>query len=282
MSQRFTRASERRRGKVAVVRDRGSRRDAETPSEEQAETFNFPAHGFTCFHCGDTFHSVKGAREHFGETPDEQPGCVLKLSHGERGLLAVIRAQYFELQRYREEDQPIIREIYALGAKHGRELIAAEQRSYDKGLADGRAEAAGWPDAPLPEQITEYHAKAGDEAAVVAIAEAVVEPVSRAAAGRSAAATSEPMDATAGETAPVSRQPMPMAERIDLAAASSVMERSAARVEAARQAQAAAAVPRGMVVCKCGSRSGGPGAGQVPAWFGKDCIEAQFPLRKAA
>ncbi|WP_310532529.1 hypothetical protein [Novosphingobium sp.] len=51
--------------------------------------------------------------------------------------------------------------------------------------------------------LEEIQANAGDEAMVVAIAEAIVEPVSRAAAGRSAAATSEPMDVTAGETAPV-------------------------------------------------------------------------------
>lgn len=52
---------------------------------------------------------------------------------------------------------------------------------------------------------TEYHAKAGDEAAGTEHASPcpAVEPVSRPAAGRSAAATSEPMDVTAGETAPV-------------------------------------------------------------------------------
>jgi len=65
-----------------------------------------------------------------------------------------------------------------------------------------------WPDAPLPEELEGSHAKAGGD---VAAATAVVreaepsgsaEPVSRPAAGRSAAATSEPMDVTAGETAP--------------------------------------------------------------------------------
>lgn len=50
----------------------------------------------------------------------------------------------------------------------------------------------------------EYQANARDDAGVDGATEAPVERVSRPAAGRSAAATSEIMDVTAGETAPVS------------------------------------------------------------------------------
>jgi len=52
--------------------------------------------------------------------------------------------------------------------------------------------------------LEEYRAKAGDEAGEGRTCESPVEPVSRGADARSSAATSELMDATAGETAPVS------------------------------------------------------------------------------
>lgn len=35
-----------------------------------------PAHGWTCFHCGETFRTAKGARLHFGETPAAVPVCA--------------------------------------------------------------------------------------------------------------------------------------------------------------------------------------------------------------
>lgn len=260
----------------------GSRRDVEAQSSEGAEYFNWPVHGITCFHCGEHFDRVKDARLHFGATPDEQPGCLLKLNDQDKGLLALVRFQYAELDRYRQEDQPIMREIYALGAKHARELIAAEQRGYDKGLADGRAEQGS-------------QAKAGDEAVVGARAEATVEPVSRPAAGRSAAATSEQMDVTAGETAPAPiarsapsaplREPvtarLPEGGKLDLNKVPSSMEQQARPAGLAPKA-AAPVVDRGdMVPCRCGAK-GLTGYGMVPRWFGKDCIETGCPLKDAA
>lgn len=239
--------------------------------------FTFPEHGITCFHCGETFLSVKSAREHFGASPDEDPGCLLKLSQGDKGLLALVRFQYAELDRYRQEDQPIMREIHALGAKHARELIAAEQLGYDRGLTDGRAEAK------------EYQAKAGDETQGGHASEPCVEPVSRAAAGRSAAATSEPMDVTAGETAPTAKVTKsvtlarPIAERIDLSTVPSAMERPPAP-SAFAPAIAASQDKReidGQVPCRCGAK-GLHGYGMVPRWFGRDCIEAACPLKAAA
>lgn len=34
------------------------------------------SHGWTCFHCGDTFKTPETAMEHFGPTPDVTPECV--------------------------------------------------------------------------------------------------------------------------------------------------------------------------------------------------------------
>lgn len=295
MSHRsFVRASVRRQARATVV--------APLPVAAP-DYFTFPEHGITCFHCGETFHSVKSAREHFGATPDEDPGCVLKLSQGDKGMLGLVRQQFAELDMYRREDQPIMREIYALGAKHSRELIAAEQLGYDRGLADGRAEA------------TEHQAKAGDETQGGQASEPCAEPVSRAAAGRSAAATSEPMDVTAGETAPMLSQLLddiamdarlasyrqeeapapvakatkpvalarPIAERIDLSTVPSGMERQAVATAFA-PAIAASQDKReidGQVPCRCGAK-GIHGYGMVPRWFGRDCIEAACPLKAAA
>lgn len=57
------------------------------------ETYPHPSHGWTCFHCGDTFHGQAQARNHFGWTTDAEPGCVLKLSAEDRSLLRHVRAQ---------------------------------------------------------------------------------------------------------------------------------------------------------------------------------------------
>lgn len=51
-----------------------------------------PPHGWTCFHCGETFMTVGGARDHFGAEPSATPGCMLHVQLGEeRGLLMALR-----------------------------------------------------------------------------------------------------------------------------------------------------------------------------------------------
>jgi hypothetical protein len=80
-------------------------------------TYAAPAHGWTCFHCGETFTTPGAARDHFGATPEETPGCVLKVEHGgERGLLLELRKTQQELTRLRDEisDESLFyREYYA-------------------------------------------------------------------------------------------------------------------------------------------------------------------------
>ena len=80
---------------------------------------------------------------------------------------------------------------------------------------------------------------------------------------------------------PVARTPI--AERIDLAQASSAMEDRAEAVQQARRGPEPLPVqPSGHVPCRCGSRDSGKGAGLVPAWFGRDCIERDCPLKGGA
>jgi hypothetical protein len=44
-----------------------------------ADTYQAPRHGWTCFHCGETFQGEAAAREHFGGRPKSTAGCLLKL-----------------------------------------------------------------------------------------------------------------------------------------------------------------------------------------------------------
>lgn len=44
---------------------------------EQVGTYTQPAHGWTCFHCGETFTTPGGARDHFGATPENVAGCLI-------------------------------------------------------------------------------------------------------------------------------------------------------------------------------------------------------------
>ncbi len=56
------------------------------------DTYPFPEHGWTCFHCGATFHTIGQAEAHFGKTPEETPVCKLKVElGGERGLIWALR-----------------------------------------------------------------------------------------------------------------------------------------------------------------------------------------------
>lgn len=67
-------------------------RRLEVPAPSDAATYPMPEHGWTCFHCGETFKTPGGARLHFGSTPDAKPGCYLKVELGnERMWLARIR-----------------------------------------------------------------------------------------------------------------------------------------------------------------------------------------------
>jgi len=44
-------------------------------SEPEEDTYDAPAHGWTCFHCGSTFKTTRGAQMHFGHSVTEKPAC---------------------------------------------------------------------------------------------------------------------------------------------------------------------------------------------------------------
>lgn len=101
------------------------------------ETYTKPPHGWTCFHCGETFKTVGGARDHFGAAPIATPGCQIKVGE-ERGLLMALRKAEAELERYRAEDSDIQRAMYRQQAAHLIALTRAEEQGYARGLKDAR------------------------------------------------------------------------------------------------------------------------------------------------
>lgn len=103
--------------------------------------YAMPAHGWTCFHCGDTFKTPGSARLHFGADPMKDPACQIKTLE-ERGLLMALRKVEGELETYRTEDTELHRQIHAMSSDHSQALIREEERGYAKGLHDGRHETS--------------------------------------------------------------------------------------------------------------------------------------------
>lgn len=88
-----------------------------------------------CFHCQEVFTDPDEAEAHFGPDMLDEPICQIP------DLAKLCRDQQKELRNLRSEDfSQSSKEIYAMGAKHHRELIEAEQKGYDAGLRDGRNE----------------------------------------------------------------------------------------------------------------------------------------------
>lgn len=117
-------------------------------TSEQKDTYPMPAHGWTCFHCGDhfpgDFAGSQLAKRHFGAAVDAIPGCLLRVPDGERTLLRKYRALEQELARVQrelsEEDSAVNRQMHALISKHATELRREEEKGYARGLQDGMKE----------------------------------------------------------------------------------------------------------------------------------------------
>jgi hypothetical protein len=100
-----------------------------------------PEHGWTCFHCGETFKNTGCARDHFGALPTAQPGCLLKVNLGaERGLLMALRKVEEQLARHIEEDTDLHRSIHAMQSRHADQLQTAEEAGYERGLRAPKSE----------------------------------------------------------------------------------------------------------------------------------------------
>lgn len=110
-------------------------------------TYPKPEHGWTCFHCGETFTTPGAARDHFGFDPSHEPGCRIKAG-AERGLLMALRKAEQDLADawhiIHTESGEAAKAYYAQAARHNAQLMAAEEAGYERGLHD-RVEISGNP-----------------------------------------------------------------------------------------------------------------------------------------
>ena len=103
-----------------------------------------PEHGWTCFHCGETFTTLGTARDHFGHDPLAEPGCRIKVG-AERGLLMALRRAEKECadawQAIHNETTDAAKAYHAASARHVEQLRTVEEAGYERGLRDGATQA---------------------------------------------------------------------------------------------------------------------------------------------
>lgn len=109
------------------------------------EHYEMPLHGWTCFHCGETFHTPGAARQHFGFTPQSDPACRIKLG-AERSLLRAYRAleqenERLQLQLHAESAEGM-QAFRGLQSRVQQITRHAEELGYERGFADGQKEKA--------------------------------------------------------------------------------------------------------------------------------------------
>ncbi len=104
-----------------------------------SDVYQPPEHGWTCFHCGETFKSVGSARDHFGGLQTSEPGCMIKVSLGaERGLLMALRKAEEALARYADEDTDMHRDFSKKQSQQSENMRLAEEAGYERGLKAGK------------------------------------------------------------------------------------------------------------------------------------------------
>ena len=135
--------------------------EASASNAELSGYYQKPAHGWTCFHCGETFKTVGSARVHFGAEQDALPGCIAQVRHGgERGLLMALREAEGLIAQYAEEDGAIAREMARMQIRHAAALIDAEEACYARGVRDGLRLPADERAKLLPDNQTEVTGRA--------------------------------------------------------------------------------------------------------------------------
>ena len=113
---------------------------------EEKDTYTPPEHGWTCFHCGETFHHENPARAHFGALPDAVPGCLMRMQPGEHGLLRKVRSMERELAevtyKLHEQDSETDRYLANIKSEHASAVQRAEEAGFAKGIAVSPTRAA--------------------------------------------------------------------------------------------------------------------------------------------
>lgn len=96
-----------------------------------------PRKQWRCFFCDEVFSRREDAAEHFGcndSCEADVPAC--KIAAHESHLVKYIRKLENELRQRMHEDTGLHRAIYTLENELRREVQGAEEKGYDKGVAD--------------------------------------------------------------------------------------------------------------------------------------------------
>lgn len=104
-----------------------------------------PEHGWTCFHCGETFTQEHEARCHFGDDETSDTACRIVARH-ERGLLEALRRAERDaanaMEAIHNECTDAAKAYHAQLARHNEQLREVEEHAYEKGLYDRKHVAA--------------------------------------------------------------------------------------------------------------------------------------------
>lgn len=108
---------------------------------ETNDTYPMPEHGWTCFHCGETFTTPGAARVHFGFEPSSDTACRIKIG-AERGLVMALRRAEEEAAEawaaLHNESSDFAKAYYRQTSRHQQQLQEVEEAGYERGLRDGR------------------------------------------------------------------------------------------------------------------------------------------------
>lgn len=100
-----------------------------------------PRKQWRCFFCDEVFTRRQEAAEHFGcfdSCEADVPAC--KIAAYEGHLIKYIRRLEGELRRYRSEDSDVQRSLLALEGEYAAAVRKAEERGYESGVADMKAQ----------------------------------------------------------------------------------------------------------------------------------------------
>lgn len=112
--------------------------------DHSEDVYPTPVMGWTCFFCGETFHTERRARDHFGADPLTEAACRIKAGK-ELGLVVALRDAEAQLARYRAEDSDTERAMARMQSDHDVALRREEEKGYARGLRDARASAEDEP-----------------------------------------------------------------------------------------------------------------------------------------
>lgn len=96
-----------------------------------------------CFHCDDVFTTEHSARLHFGSTETSEPACKIKAG-AEGSMLEALRRAEDEaesiLADLHNENTEAAKAFFSMRGRHSKQLVAAEELGYERGLRDAREE----------------------------------------------------------------------------------------------------------------------------------------------